>query len=69
MLPETDERYAERIAERLKKSMETRSEEESMPSRMVASIGIACFPHDGANAEDLLESAEQDLKFEIGKRK
>jgi GGDEF domain-containing protein len=60
VLPETNEKYAEKIAERIRQKI-VKSKQNLGPLSSAPSIGIACFPYDGTNAEDLLESAEQDL--------
>ena len=63
-LPETEERFAEKVADRLREALVRNGD----PKARV-SVGIACFPQDGANAEDLLFFAQQDMKQarELGK--
>jgi len=61
VLPETGEKYAEKIAGRIKQTLTERAQERTVIELNDARIGIACFPYDGTNAEDLLISAEQDL--------
>lgn len=59
VFPETGEEYAELIANRIRGKVSQKGKSETF--LLETEIGIACFPHDGENAEDLLESAEQDL--------
>jgi hypothetical protein len=59
--PETNEKNAELIADRIRHRVSNQRWLEGTMS-LRANIGIACFPHDGTNTEDLLLSAEQDLK-------
>jgi hypothetical protein len=61
VLPETGEKYAEKIAGRIKQLIAERMNERALAELHDPRIGIACFPYDGTNAEDLLISAEQDL--------
>lgn len=65
VFPETGEQYAESIACRIKGSV---SQVKSETFLLQTEIGIACFPHDGTSAEDLLESAEQDLMSQRKRR-
>jgi len=60
--PETNEHHAELIAERIRDRIHEEGWKEQMPISVEANIGIACFPHDGKTTEDLLLSAEHDLK-------
>lgn len=59
--PETEERYAEQIAGRIRQTVEQKEWGDAVFEALEANIGIACFPQDGTNAEDLLHSAEHDL--------
>lgn len=56
--PETTERNAEHISERIRSVIFDRT----TPLTLEASVGIACYPQDGSDAEDLLHSADQDLR-------
>jgi diguanylate cyclase with GGDEF domain len=55
VLPETAQPFAPKIAARI-----CRAVSENVPQGNTR-VGIAYFPSDGTNAEDLLDSAEQDL--------
>jgi diguanylate cyclase (GGDEF)-like protein len=66
VFPETSEQYAEKIAHRIKGNVSQKAKSETF--LLQTEIGIACFPHDGANAEDLLESAELDLMSQRKRR-
>jgi hypothetical protein len=59
--PETNEKNAEVIADRIRHRLSNQRWSDATLA-LEANIGIACFPHDGTNTEDLLFSAEQDLK-------
>lgn len=59
--PETEERCAEQIAGRIRQTVEQKEWGDAVFEALEANIGIACFPQDGTNAEDLLHSAEHDL--------
>ena len=61
--PETEERYAEQIACRIRQTVEQKLWAEAVDEAHAANFGIACFPQDGTNAEDLLSSAEHDLRI------
>ena len=61
--PETEEQQAEQIAGRIRQTMEQKAWAGAVDEAYEANIGIACFPQDGTNAEDLLQSAEHDLKI------
>lgn len=65
VLPETGEKYAEKIASRIKQTISEHIAEHLTGMRNTR-IGIACFPYDGTNTEDLLDSAEQDLCHQPG---
>lgn len=66
VLPETGEQNAEQIASRIKGKVSQKGKSETF--LLQTEIGIACYPHDGTSAEDLLESAEQDLMNQRKKR-
>jgi diguanylate cyclase (GGDEF)-like protein len=61
--PETEEKCAEQIAGRIRQTLERKLWADAVDEACEANIGIACFPQDGANAEDLLTSAERDLRI------
>jgi diguanylate cyclase (GGDEF)-like protein len=61
--PETNERHAETIASRIRDRFRREHWKKGETLSLEASIGIACFPHDGNNTEDLMHSADQDLKL------
>lgn len=65
VFPETGEQFADRIAARIRGEM-VKSRPQSF--ELLTDIGIACFPQDGANADDLLDSAEQDLRSQRKRR-
>ena len=60
--PETEERHAEQIANRLRQTLEQKQWADAVTDAFAANVGIACFPQDGTNADDLLDSAEHDLR-------
>jgi diguanylate cyclase (GGDEF)-like protein len=59
VLPETDEKAAEQVAERIRIRLET--DEEAPPLSL--SIGIATFPQCGTSIHHLLDWADRDLYF------
>lgn len=61
--PETEEQQAEHIAGRIRQTVEQKFWAGAVDAAYEANIGIACFPQDGTNAEDLLQSAEHDLRI------
>ena len=61
--PETEEQQAEHIAGRIRQTVEQKRWAGAVDAAYEANIGIACFPQDGTNAEDLLQSAEHDLRI------
>ncbi|MDH4190331.1 MAG: diguanylate cyclase [Betaproteobacteria bacterium] len=60
ILPETDRGGASAKAERLREYMERNSFDDRVPS-ITLSIGVACYPEDGRNREDLLRAADTAL--------
>lgn len=56
--PETGVQCAEVIAGRLRNAILSKEWSDAVSESIEANIGIACFPQDGMNAEDLLKSAE-----------
>jgi diguanylate cyclase (GGDEF)-like protein len=59
MLPDTPGSWALRpVAERVRLAIGAPFDFDASHSRLSASVGSACFPHDGETPEDLLESAE-----------
>lgn len=65
VLPETDERAAEQVAERIKNRLDADEE----PPSLSLSIGIATFPHCGTSIHHLLEWADRDLYVKKGRSK
>lgn len=61
--PETEERDAEQIASRIRQTVEQKVWAGAVEEAYEANIGIACFPQDGTNEEDLLHSAEHELRI------
>ena len=59
--PETSVKTAEQIAARLKESLLKKVWADAVTEVTTPTIGIACFPHDGTTAEDLLITAERKL--------
>ena len=59
--PETSVKTAEQIASRLKESLLKKVWADAVTEVTAPTIGIACFPHDGTTAEDLLITAERKL--------
>lgn len=60
-LPEVDAISAMALAERIRASVEAASftiSTSSHPIRATLSVGVACFPHDGANTTELLHAAD-----------
>jgi diguanylate cyclase (GGDEF)-like protein len=60
ILPSTTADQALAVAERLRASVETASQDWLYPTSI--SIGIACYPRHGGTAGQLLEAAEAALK-------
>jgi diguanylate cyclase (GGDEF)-like protein len=60
LLPEADEAGAAMLAERIEQALAKIQAADQAPVR--ASIGMAVFPEDGATPDDLLESADLDLR-------
>jgi GGDEF domain-containing protein len=54
--PETGAQSAELIAGRLREAILAKEWSDAVSQALNANIGIACFPQDGTNAEDLLKS-------------
>ena len=61
--PETEEQQAEYIAGRIRQTVEQKVWAGAVDEAYQTNIGIACFPQDGTNEEDLLHSAEHDLRI------
>ena len=61
--PETEEQQVEQIAGRIRQTVEQKVWAGAVDEAYQANIGIACFPQDGTNEEDLLHSAEHDLRI------
>jgi len=64
LLPETSREPARMVAERIRHGIEREPfyQEELLPGgRLTVSIGIACYPTDGDNAEALLDAADRAL--------
>jgi diguanylate cyclase (GGDEF)-like protein len=64
VLPESEEREAERVAHRIRQVM---AEDEEIP-KLSASIGIAVYRGDGERIEKLLSKADQELYAEKARR-
>jgi Diguanylate cyclase, GGDEF domain len=60
VFPETPGRFAQKIADRIRNNVNGKGKW-SGPILVQTNIGLACFPEDGTNPEDLLQSAEQSL--------
>ncbi|TMJ94682.1 MAG: diguanylate cyclase [Actinobacteria bacterium] len=61
LLPETDSEHAFEIAERIRRAVAETSfevETSSEPIRATVSIGVAAFPQDGADANELIHQAD-----------
>lgn len=61
VFPETSGRFAQKIADRIRDNVNGKGRWTG-PILVQTSIGVACFPEDGTNPEDLLKSAEQSLE-------
>jgi diguanylate cyclase (GGDEF)-like protein len=62
LLPETTKAEALQVGERMREAVETRINESTpWPQRITVSVGVATFPEDAKNAEDVLEAADQAL--------
>jgi diguanylate cyclase (GGDEF)-like protein len=59
VLPNTDTHGAWVVAERLRQAL--RAEFESDPVRLTMSFGVACYPHDAADATGLFAAADRAL--------
>ena len=64
ILPKTDTKGAQNIAERLRtKVMDTSFSADGVPFNITLSIGIATSPGDAKSKEDLIEKADQALYY------
>lgn len=62
LLPETTKSEAMQVAERMRAAVEDRINTGTpWPNKVTVSIGVATFPEDGANAEDVLTAADQAM--------
>ncbi len=61
VLPNTDLSGATRVAKRILRAFESWALLDDHPCEVGASIGVAVFPEDGSEAEDLLDSADRAM--------
>lgn len=65
LLPETDERQAKEVAEKLRKKVEEKKfkgEEKSQPNMIVSvSIGISSYPKNGSSSNEIIHAADSAL--------
>lgn len=61
IFPETPKDEALKLAERLRRTIESLAPTEASPRQMTASLGVAAYPEDGATAADLLRAADRAL--------
>jgi diguanylate cyclase (GGDEF)-like protein len=62
MLPQTGRDRAVEVAERLRGAIETHTFSPAAAGAVTASIGVACFPADGADAATLIATSERALE-------
>jgi len=66
ILPETDSEGAKLVAERIRSTVENHYftvAEEKPPVHITVSIGLATYPHDAKNMDELVEYADQALYY------
>jgi diguanylate cyclase (GGDEF)-like protein len=61
VLPQTGRDGAIELAERLRTAIETHAFSPAHPGAVTASLGVACFPADGADATTLIATSERAL--------
>jgi diguanylate cyclase (GGDEF)-like protein len=72
LLPETDKEAGKGVAKRVRKAIESHPfyGRDAMPEgRVSVSVGVACFPEDGADPATLIQCADTELYAEKSVRK
>jgi diguanylate cyclase (GGDEF)-like protein len=61
LFPETPKEEVLRLAERIRRKLESRFPDEVVPQAITASIGVAAYPADGVTTDDVVRAADTAL--------